>query len=292
MRKFKIQMSHPSGSEIILDSVASILNPHDNSIMFIGEKFSMHLSKLESVNNCLVFVLSGLPLPRNTERKHIIRYSSNPRKEFGKYLELNKLEDLPETEYYKKNGALISKDAIIGKNVKILPYAFVDQDVVIGNNCTIHSGVRLLPNTRIGANCEIHDNSVIGTVGLAYEDEQRIPQLGGVKIGNRVAIGANCVIARGAIEDTEIENDVAVDFSCTISHGVKIGTNVKIVAGTNIFGSVIIGHDDFISGNTAIKNSVSIGNRVLIGMGSIVIQNIEDDKTVFGNPARVLRSPN
>jgi len=291
MTTFKIRLKHPSGREILLESVASILNPKSNSIMFIGKKFIDHLDSLELVTDCLVFVLSGLELPENVKNKHIIRFSDNPRKAFGRFLEENELDKLPNTTYYSQNGSLISKDATIGRNVDIAPFSLIDQDVFIGDNCIIHSGVKLLPGTRIGEDSEIQENTVIGSIAMAYEGNQRIPQLGGVMIEKNVSIGANTIIDRGALVDTLIGSDCKIGSMCAIGHNVSIGSGCMIIASSLILGSVSIGPNSFIAGNVSIKNGITIGENVFIGLGSVVTQGVSPNSNIFGNPARVMLVP-
>ncbi len=291
MVTFSIDYPHTSGRIMTLTSVASILSPRDNSILFIGRKSIHLLDNIDTVSDCLIFTLTDIDIRNEFRSKHMIVQVENPRKEFGKFLEENNLEVLPQTTYECIDGAIISCDSTIGDNVKLGPFAFVDRDVEIGDNCIIHSGVKLLPRTKIGANTEIHENVVVGTTALAYEDNQRIPQLGGIDIGNNVTIGANTVICRGAIENTIIMDNCVIDTLCNISHNNVIGENSMIVAGALTFGSVRIGENSYVSGQTVIKNGVTIGSRAVVGMGSVVTQNIPDGQTVFGNPARILRSP-
>lgn len=289
--KLQITLKHFNGRFITINKVSSILTPFDHSVMFIGHKFSNDVNKLLAVSDCIVFVLSSIELSEELKNQHIFFPSENPRKEFGRFLEEHHVEKYPETIYYLQNGAMISHDAIIGSNVEIAPFAFIDQDVIIGDNCTIHGGVRILPGTRIGSFCEIHENSVIGTVSLAYEDRQRIPQVGGVVIGDHVSLGANSVVCRGAIDNTTVGDNCIIDSMCYISHNNCIGEESMMIAGSMTFGSVTIGKQSYISGQSVIKNQVSLGEKVTIGMGSVVIQNVPSGKTVFGNPARILRTP-
>jgi len=283
-----VKLTYPSGKEIVINGASSILNPKSNTVMFVGKKFADKIDNLITVENCLVFVLLDTHLPESIQKKHIIQFNQNPRKAFGKFLENNRAEERLETSYRNINDAIISTDSHLGKNVIIEPFSFVGSDVVIGENTIIHSGVRILPGTKIGENCEIHENTVIGTVGLAYEGDQRIPQIGNTIIGDNVAIGASCVIARGAINDTVIGNNVKIDSTCFISHNVHIGDNCFLVAGANLFGSVIVKDGAYISGNAVIRNGVSIGEGSVVGMGSVVIKDVLVNSVVVGNPARIL----
>jgi UDP-3-O-[3-hydroxymyristoyl] glucosamine N-acyltransferase len=148
-----------------------------------------------------------------------------------------------------------------------------------------------LPGTKIADQCDIQENTVIGSIAMAYEGRQRIPQVGGIYIDNHVSIGANCIIDRGAIDDTYIGENVAIGSICAIGHNVTLAPCCMVIAGTVLFGSVSIGESAYISGNVVIKNGITIGANAYVGMGSVVTQNVPAGKTVFGNPARILRSP-
>jgi len=273
------------GKEIHINGASSITNPHDNTVMFVGKKCAESIQKLMVFHSCLVFVLDSIDVPKVLFDQHIIEKSDNPRKAFGKFLEENKAEELPPTDYKNINGALISVDAKIGKNTIIMPFAFIDRDVIVGDNCLIRSGARLLPHTFLGNNCVVHENVVLGTIGLAYEDEQRIPQLGGLKIGNNCAIGASTIIARGAIDNTVIGDYVAIDANCFVSHNDILEDDVKVVGGSTLFGSVRIGKGTFVSGNSVIRNGLSIGRNAFVGMGAVVVKSVPDNTIVMGNPA-------
>jgi UDP-3-O-[3-hydroxymyristoyl] glucosamine N-acyltransferase len=151
--------------------------------------------------------------------------------------------------------------------------------------------VKILGNVYIGNQVKIKANSVVGAEGLTTNrtlsgESIDLPQFGGVEIHDNVYIGANTVIARGAIDNTIICEGVKIDNLCFISHNVYIGKHTFIVGETIFFGSSSIGDYSYVSGNSTIRNGVKIGNYVTIGMGSVVTKNIESGLTVFGNPAR------
>lgn len=273
------------GKRIHIHGVSSILHPKDNTVLFIKEKYSKYADNLLNVSGCLIFC-EKMNLPEHTIEKNKIVVCELPRKEFGRFLMDNHAEELPPTEYELRNGAYISKDAMIGKNVSILPMAFIDRDVQIGDNCKICAGVHILPNTIIENNCIINDNVIIGNMDFAYEDGQRIPQLGGVRIGRDTVIGGQSVISRGAIENTIIGNNVGIDSLCYVSHNDIIGNNVLIVGGTVLFGSVMVGDGAFISGNVTVRNGLTLGEKCTIGMGSVVTKNVAPNQIVAGNPAK------
>jgi UDP-3-O-[3-hydroxymyristoyl] glucosamine N-acyltransferase len=167
----------------------------------------------------------------------------------------------------------------------------------IGEGTIIRKNAVISPCVQIGTDCLIHSGAVIGSEGFGFErDEngvpQRFPHIRRVIIGDRVEIGANNVIARGALSDTIIGDDVKIDGSCFIAHGVEIGARTMIAARAEISGSVKIGTDCWIGPGSVFKDHVIIGDRAFIGVGAVVIGNVESDAVMVGNPARFLRKRN
>jgi UDP-3-O-[3-hydroxymyristoyl] glucosamine N-acyltransferase len=135
-------------------------------------------------------------------------------------------------------------------------------------------------------------DTVIGKEGFGFAKDGdrwlRIPHIRKVIIGDDVEIGSNCCIDRGCLTDTVIGNGVKIDNLCHIAHGVVIGDNTIITAGTIIAGSVTIGKNVWIAPNSTIKNGVTIGDNAFIGMASNVLKDVPAGETWCGNPARKL----
>ena len=140
-----------------------------------------------------------------------------------------------------------------------------------------------------GENVIIGASTIIGGEGFGYAKDGdkwlRLPHIKKVIIGDDVEIGSNCCIDRGCLTDTIIGNGVKIDNLCHIAHGVKIGDNTIITAGTIIAGSVTIGKNVWIAPNSTIKNGITIGDNAFIGIGSNVIRDVQEGTTVYGNPA-------
>lgn len=155
----------------------------------------------------------------------------------------------------------------------------------------IGSGAKLLGEIVIEDNVVIRDNTVIGADGLttsrgADGKAVTMPQFGGVCIGNDVQIGANVVIARGAIDDTEICRGAKIDSCTFISHNVIVGEDTFIVGETIMFGSSSTGSHVLLSGNSSIRNGVHIGDDAVVGMGAVVVKPVDNNSAVKGNPAK------
>lgn len=195
-------------------------------------------------------------------------------------------------------SAVISVNSVIGENVMIGPNAVIDDDVCIADDCVIGAGCvigkgskigkgsRLYPNVTfyhgvvIGESCIFHSGSVVGADGFGFAPSQagweKIDQLGGVNIGDRVEVGASTTIDRGAIEDTQIGHGVKIDNQVQIAHNVVIGDNTAIAASTAIAGSTKIGSSCTISGGVCIAGHLNIVDRVHITGMSMISNSIDE----------------
>ena len=279
-----------SGKILSLVGASSILNPKDDTVLFVGKKMIDKLGNLSGVSGCLVFIDNTAQIEESFYKSNEIVRSDNPRRDFGKFLEDNKAELESSGNFDFINGSMIAPEAEIDASVRIYPGCYIESHVCIGEGTVIHSGVRVLAGTKIGSHCVIHDNVVIGSLSMAYEGDQRIPQVGGVRIGNNVHVGALSVICRGTIEDTVVEDMVKIDNCCSIAHNDHIGHGAMIICGAKLFGSVTVGNGAYISGGVTVKNGLNIGENSLVGMGSVVIHDVSSNQIVAGNPARFLRN--
>ena len=184
--------------------------------------------------------------------------------------------------------------SFIHSTAQIAPSARIHPNVTIGKNSVIEEGVSIHDATIIGANVHIKDNAVIGGSGFGYAVRQghpplTIPHLGGVILNDNVDIGSCSTIDRGTFGDTVIGSDVKIDNGVHIAHNVIIGGRTLIIAHAEISGSVRIGSDCWIAPKVAIREKVIIGSNVTIGLGSVVLNDIEDNLIVVGTPARPIK---
>lgn len=290
---FKVNVSkYDCGKDYWLVRPASLNQPHDHSVMFCTKEHLCEASSLETVSECLVFWPNGEEIPETFKDRHALVCADDPRQAYAMFYAENRITYLPQPcEYEVVNGAYVAKGAVIGENTVIFPGAYIDKNVVIGRNCYISSGVKIEGSVHIGNGVVIRDNTVIGSDGLTTMRKvdgspATIPQFGGVRIEDDVWIGANTVIARGAIDDTVIRQGSKIDNCCFISHNVQMGKYTFVVGETIMFGSSSTGEQAYISGNSTIREGNHIGNKALVGMGSVVVKNVPDGAVVKGNPAK------
>lgn len=187
--------------------------------------------------------------------------------------------------------AVIAENAVLGKNVSVGHFSVVEDGVEIGDGSVIDAHVVLKAGVRIGRNSRIGSHTSIGGSGFGFEVDDkgapvRIGHIGGVEIGDSVEIGHQVSIAQGTIEPTRISDHVKIDDCVFIAHNVEIGEGSYIIAGAEISGSVVIGRRVWISPEVTVINKVRIGDDALVGIGAVVVKDVEENTVVAGVPAK------
>ena len=168
----------------------------------------------------------------------------------------------------------------VGAGCMIGPGSMLGQDSVLGKDCELIARVTLCQGTRIGQRALIQPGAVIGSDGFGFANEQkrwvRVPQLGCVRIGDDVEIGANTTIDRGAIEDTLIGDGVIIDNLVQIAHNVRIGDHSALAGCAAVAGSTTIGKHCVLAGQVGVSGHLEIADHVTVTGGSVVLQSIKD----------------
>jgi UDP-3-O-[3-hydroxymyristoyl] glucosamine N-acyltransferase len=158
--------------------------------------------------------------------------------------------------------------------------------VQIGRECRLHAGVTIYSDCTLGDRVVVHSGAVIGAdgFGIAFDEDHwvKVPQIGGVRVGDDVEIGANTTIDRGAIDDTVIEEGVKLDNQIQIAHNVRIGAHTAIAACTGIAGSSQVGRYCRIGGAVGIAGHVSICDRVEISGHTSITKSIDQPGVYSG----------
>ena len=186
-------------------------------------------------------------------------------------------------------SATIDEEAEIGKNVHVGAGCVIGK-AKIGDNTVLMPNVVIYDNVTIGNSCLIQAGAIIGTDGLGCQRESdgtlvKFPHLGGVVVKDNVEIGANCQVAKGVLSDTIIGKGCKINGLCFIAHNCVLEDNVWITGNTMLCGSVHVGKNTTIFSSVIIRDQVSIGEKVTIGMGAVVTKNVPDGETWFGAPA-------
>ena len=176
--------------------------------------------------------------------------------------------------------AVVEGGAEIGPGVLVGPGCVVGREVRIGADTRLVANVTLCAGVRLGARCLLHPGAVVGSDGFGIANDQgrwvKVPQLGSVRIGDDVEIGANTTIDRGALEDTVIESGVKLDNQIQIAHNVKIGENTAIAGCAGISGSARIGRNCMIAGGVGVVGHLEITDGVVVTGMSMVTKSIRE----------------
>ena len=173
---------------------------------------------------------------------------------------------------------VVEAGASVGAGTSLGPGSFLGRCSSIGPRGRVAARVAICGNVTIGARVVIHPGAVIGADGFGIANDGgvwvKIPQLGGVRIGDDVEIGANTTIDRGALEDTVIEDGVKLDNLIQIGHNVRIGAHTAVAAGVAIGGSTRIGSRCTIAGAASVAGHLEIADDVHITATSAVPKSI------------------
>lgn len=180
--------------------------------------------------------------------------------------------------------AWVGAGTIIEAGVRIGRAAFVGPGCLLMAGASIGAGTRLVgrvtlcPQVLIGERCILHPGVVIGADGFGFAADAgswvKVPQVGSVRIGNDVDIGANTTVDRGAIDDTVIEDGVKLDNQIQIGHNVRVGAHTVIAGCTGVSGSVTIGAHCMIGGMVGIAGHLSICDDVIVTGKSMVSRSV------------------
>ena len=298
--------------ECVIDSVAPVQDSHASAISFVSsEKFSKYIAATSAAAVIVTEELAeGLKIPAlvvSNPRAVNARITAllypaikvEPGIHSSAVVDKNATVDV--TAYVGAN-CVIETGARIASGVHIGPGCVVGRDSVIADNSYLHANVTVYAGCKLGENCIIHSSSVIGADGFGFECDDgewvKIPQVGGVRIGNHVEIGACSTVDRGAVHDTIIEDGVKLDNHIQIAHNVKVGANTVMSNGVGVAGSTTIGKNCLIGGMTGIKDHIEIADNVMITAMSLVSKSlpkagsyssntpIDDTKTWRKNSAR------
>ncbi len=285
--------------DIQINDVSTIKNPKNHSLIFTKKWSSEIEDKLLNINHSLIIIKKhDGETNNNIIKNNECIFVDNPRLEYAIILNYILSKQPKKDRHYKElnNRVIIGENVNIGEGTTIEPFVFIDHDVQIGDNCILKAGVRICSNVLIGNYTIISQNSVIGGPGLGIEKNIngmliRIPQVGGVIIGNNVGIGALSTVNSGTIEPTVIEDNVMIGCHVIISHNDIIKRGCIITGGLTVGGSVTIGKGSYLGINCSIKNGLTIGKNALIGMGAVVRESTKDNVVVAGKSAKQYQKP-
>jgi UDP-3-O-[3-hydroxymyristoyl] glucosamine N-acyltransferase len=180
--------------------------------------------------------------------------------------------------------ASIGPLAVIGPQARIGPGVQVGAHVVVGARASVGAGTRLAPRVTLLDDCVIgqrgvvHPGAVIGADGFGFAPDQgawtKIEQLGAVRIGDDVEIGANTCIDRGALGDTVVGHGVKLDNLIQIGHNVRIGDHTAMAGCVGVAGSARIGAHCTVGGGAVILGHLELVDHVHVSAATVVTRSI------------------
>ncbi|MCK3656886.1 UDP-3-O-(3-hydroxymyristoyl)glucosamine N-acyltransferase [Pasteurellaceae bacterium Macca] len=274
-------------ADLAISSIAPLDKATSEQITFISNaKFRDKLSQSQAG----AIIVNAEDMPFCHAQQNII-VVANPYLAYA--LLAQYMDSTPKAAHNIHPSAVIAEDVKLGNNVSIGANAVIESGVELGDNVVIGAGcfigknstlgagtqlwanVSVYHNVKIGSHCLIQSSAVIGSDGFGYANDKgqwiKIPQTGGVIIGDRVEIGACTCIDRGALDPTVIEDNVIIDNLCQIAHNVHIGFGTAIAGGVIMAGSLKVGRFCQIGGASVINGHMEICDGAIItGMGMVM----------------------
>ena len=271
-------------------------DPQDGTVLFATGKVSGYLNNLQGHTGCLLFLEAGQNVPDGWTQDNCVVCSDEPVAAYGRFMQCieNREQALQEKRVrtLTPEGYWIGENVRIGENAVIEPGCLIDHDVVIGRDAKIGFGT-VIRCAEIGDGFHCGAHARIGEDAFFPAEDAggvfKIPSFGIVKIGNDVDLGSHVVIERGFNSRTILHDMVMADADVCIGHDDQIGEKVRIACGVKLAGMITIGTEAYLGVNASVKQRLTIGDKAVVGMGSVVISHVPADTTVFGNPARKMR---
>ena len=266
-------------SDCHIDNLSTIDNASEGSITFLTNQKYLH-----SLDNCMASAIVVSKEFKEDNRFNFLK-SEDPYLTYAKLSKIFKYEEESLSPSIHES-AVISELSSIGNNVHIGPNVVIGPNCSIKDNVVIQANCTIVKNVSISSNCLIHPGCVIGSDGFGFAPSQdgylKIEQLGGLKIGKNVEIGANCTIDRGALDDTEIKDGVILDNLIHIAHNVILGEDSAIAASCAIAGSTKIGKNFRMGGLSGVLGHLEICDDVSVGAHTLITKDIQEPGDYVG----------
>lgn len=183
-------------------------------------------------------------------------------------------------------SAVVDAAAYVDPTAYVGPLCVVERGAQIGAYTVLKSRVTVGEDCIIGSSCLLHSGVVIGADGFGFAPHggqwEKIEQLGAVRIGDDVEIGANTCIDRGALQDTVIEEGVKLDNLIQIGHNVRIGRHTAMAGCVGVAGSATIGAHCTVGGGAIILGHLHLVDGVHISAATVVTKSITKPGTYTG----------
>ena len=279
--------------DICVDSLASLVDANETALTFLAS--STYLEQLPQTRAAAVVL-------RSTDAEHCpvaAFVCDNP---YAMYARMAAVVCPPApltpgthasacvaTSAEVDTSAEIAANVVVGRNSRVGAGVYLGPGTVVGENCTIGQQSRLVANVTlvrdvtVGRRTTLHPGVVAGADGFgnAATDDGwvKVPQVGGVRIGDDVEIGANTTIDCGTLDDTVIGNGVRIDNLCMIAHNVQIGDHTALAGMTGIAGSTKIGKRCLFAGKSATVGHITVCDDVIVAAQTYLSKDVKTPGT-------------
>ncbi len=283
--------------DILVSRVATLANASDDALSFLAsDAYRPQLS--ETLAAAVVLRPADAEL---APRGAIL--SDNPYATYARLAILLYPPVVPDAGIHE--SAVVAASARIDSTASIGPQVVVDEDAaidahaiigpgcIVGPGCHVGKGARLHANATLvravtlGARTIIHSGAVLGSDGfgnaMTGSGWLKVPQVGGVRVGADVEIGANTTIDCGAVEDTVIEDGVRIDNLCMIAHNVRVGAHTAMAAMVGVAGSASIGQRCMFAGQAGVNGHITICDDVIVGGQAVVSKDVTEPGAYAGS---------
>lgn len=269
-------------ANVLIDGLAPLEQATSSEISFLSNpKYTQQLASSKAA--C---VIVHKDLADEARKRGSFIASDQPYLYFARLTQLWKQQMLPLSEPLIHPSAVVDSSAEIDPTSRIGPLCVVERGARIGAHTVLKSRVTISEYCSVGERCILHSGVVIGADGFGFapssEGWVKIEQLGAVRIGNDVEIGANTCIDRGALNDTIVEDGVKMDNLIQIGHNVRIGRNTAMAGCTGVAGSATIGANCLIGGAAIILGHLKIADNVSISAATVVSRSINKPGSYTG----------
>jgi UDP-3-O-[3-hydroxymyristoyl] glucosamine N-acyltransferase len=187
--------------------------------------------------------------------------------------------------------AVVEARAVLGPRTQVRAQAYVGRGVRTGADCVLHPQAAVLDHCVLGDRVVIWTGAIVGKDGFGYLQRGgrhvRIPQVGAVRMGDDVEVGALSTVARGALDDTRLGPGVKIDDHCHVAHNCQLGENTMLIGCSSMAGSAKTGRDVYLLQGSGLGVGISAGDGAVLGSDTNAFyEDVPAGAKVLGSPAR------
>lgn len=290
--------------DVSIDNVAGLQNAGPGSLSFLSNpRFRTQLAatraaavilRAEDVDDsATAFLVSDNPYADYARMAAVIHPPPHYAAGIDASAVISTTAEISPTAHVAANVS-VGDRSIIGDNVYVGPGTVIGPDCSVAKHCRLIANVTLVRDVKLGLRGILHPGAVIGSDGFGNAMTPagwiKVPQLGGVSIGDDVEIGANTTVDCGAIEDTVIEDGVRIDNLCHIGHNAHVGAHTAVAGMSGISGSATVGKRCMLAGQSGIVGHITVCDDVVVSGKAVISKNITEPGVYAGTftaePAR------